>query len=76
MDSAEGRGTIRLIVADPGADEAPMQPAPFERQDPVRGIWVARLPLLIVDLLEEGGACAEAAARLMETTYASAVQRA
>lgn len=52
-----------------------MQPAPFERANPIRGLWVARLPLLIVDLLEEGGACAEAAAQLTETTYASPVQR-
>jgi hypothetical protein len=74
---AEGRGTIRLLVADPGVvDEvAPMQPAPFERENPVRGVWLARLPLLIVDLLEEGGACAEAADQLMETTYASTLQR-
>jgi hypothetical protein len=74
---AEGRGTIRLIIADPGVvDEvAPMQQAPFEHANPVRGIWIARLPLLIVDLLEEGGACAEAAAQLMETTYASTLQR-
>lgn len=74
----EDRGIIRLITGDPHVvDEVAPIPDRIIRQEsrgewnnPVRGIWVARPPLLIVDLFEEGGRCAEAARMLMEETYA------
>lgn len=69
---ANDKGTIRLLAADEGIvkEAAPLQPAPLPPQDPVRGIWTVRMPVLIVDLLAEGGPCVEAAEKLMEKTYA------
>lgn len=73
IDSKDpGRGTVRLIVADSKVDDegSATIPAPLPRPDPVRGIWIARMPLLIVDLFEGGGPCAEAALMLLDKTYA------
>lgn len=78
--AAEDRGIIRLITADPDvtAEVAPIPDHLVRKElkgqwnNPVRGIWVARPPLLVVDLLEEGGACTEAAHMLMEKMYANA----
>ena len=77
----EDRGVIRLITNEHD-DRVPDEVAPIPDRlvrlesrgawnNPIRGIWVVRPPLLIVDLFEEGGACAEAASMLMEKTYAN-----
>lgn len=73
IDSADpGRGTLRLLAAGDGPVEevSPIQSAPLPPESPVRGVRVVRMPLLIVDLMEEGGPCVEAAEKLMEKTYA------
>lgn len=76
--SAEGRGTIRLLVSgDPQIpDEVPpvrdslmLRDSPNALQ-PIRDFWIVRPPLLIVDLLEEGGPCVEAAEMLLKRFYA------
>lgn len=84
----EDRGIIRLIRAPfterDETSEVVDEVAPVQLRDPiarenlpewknpVRDVWVVQPPLLIVDLLEEGGACAEAAHMLMKRTYANA----
>lgn len=79
IDSKDsGKGTIRLLSADPSTmdEEVTVQDTPLPPDRPVRGFWIARAPLLIVDLLEEGGPCTEAARMLMEKTYATPLRRA
>ena len=52
-----GKGNIRLLIADPHVFYGS-----FKRQS----LTVACIPQLIVDLLEEGGVCTEAAEKLLE----------
>jgi hypothetical protein len=61
-----GAGNFRIIVADPDLVEEVM-PVPGAKK---ANITTVRVPQLILDLLEEGGPCTEAARLLMEKTYA------
>ncbi len=61
-----GAGNFRIITGDPDLVEKVM-PVPGAKQ---AGISTVRVPQLILDLLEEGGPCKEAARLLMEKTYA------
>lgn len=86
--SREDRGIVRLIrgpldphhdapdvvdqTAPPPIRDETMRASPPEWKNPIRDVWLVQPPLLIVDLLEEGGACVEAAHMLMRKTYANA----
>ncbi|MEM4234366.1 MAG: hypothetical protein QXU75_04395 [Candidatus Methanomethylicaceae archaeon] len=59
-----GKGNLRLLIAD-----AHVFYGSFQRQ----GLTVVCIPQLIVDLLEEGGVCTEAAERLIEKVNEYAV---
>jgi hypothetical protein len=61
-----GAGNFRIIVADPDLVEEVMPVAGAKKAN----ITTVRVPQLILDLLEEGGPCTEAARLLMEKTYA------
>jgi len=56
-DGLVGKGNVRLLLAD-----CHVFYGSFERQ----GLKVVSLPQLIVDLLDEGGVCVEAAEKLLE----------
>lgn len=61
-----GAGNFRIIAGDPDLVEETM-PVPGAKK---ANITTVRVPQLILDLLEEGGPCTEAARLLMEKTYA------
>lgn len=66
------KGTVRLIIPDngpSGVDTTSVGDPTALHPYKVRGIRIVRPPLLIADLFEEGGACVEAAEKLLETTY-------
>jgi hypothetical protein len=60
-----GRGNLRLLIADPHVFYSS-----FKRQ----GLTVVCIPQLIVDLLEEGGVCTEAAEKLLEKVKQHAIR--
>lgn len=66
------KGIVRLIVPDegpPGTRSKSISDPTALHPYKVRGIRIARPPLLIADLFEEGGACAEAAEKLLRRIY-------
>jgi len=60
-----GKGNVRLLVAD-----ALVFYGSFQRQ----GLTIVCIPQLIVDLLEEGGVCTEAAEKLLEKVKQRAIR--
>jgi len=59
-----GKGNTRLLIADPHVFYGS-----FQRQ----GLTVVCIPQLVVDLLEEGGVCTEAAEKLLEKVEQHAI---
>ena len=64
IEGLVGKGNVRLLVTDKHVFYGA-----FERQ----GLTVVSIPQLIVDLLEEGGVCTEAAEKLIQKVEQNAI---
>jgi hypothetical protein len=64
VEGLVGKGNLRLLIAD-----AHVFYGAFKRQ----GLTVVSIPQLIVDLLEEGGTCTEAAEKLIQKVEQHAI---
>jgi len=60
-----GKGNVRLLITDPHV---------FYGSSKRQNLTVVSIPQLIVDLLEEGGVCAEAAEKLIKKVEQHAIQ--
>jgi hypothetical protein len=64
VDGLAGRGNLRLLITDPYV---------FYGSTERQGLAVVSIPQLIVDLLEEGGVCTEAAEKLLKKGEPNAI---